>query len=113
MIQRSAGTAPALKEPAGHPLDTRWGLGDMVDMALFLVSCWLIVGLLLVLALLVGHAWFLALGLVLAMATGTFAAIHSRRDARLAESALRSVAPGTGDAASAAARRSARGRGRG
>jgi len=94
MSQKSARTAAALNEPAGLPLriDTRWGLGDLVDMALFLVSCWLVIGVLLVLALLIGHAWFLALGLVVGMATGLFAAIHSRRDARQAESALQAVA---------------------
>jgi hypothetical protein len=92
MSQRSASTA-ALEESAGFPLriDTRWGLREMVDMAFFLVSCWLIIGLLLVLALMLGHAWLLALGLVCGTATGLYPALLFRRDARLAESALRAV----------------------
>jgi hypothetical protein len=94
MSQRSVGSAPALKESAGFPLkiDTRWGLGEMVDMAFFLVSCWLIIGPLLVLALMFGHTWLLALGLVCGIATGLYPAILFRRDARLAESALSAVA---------------------
>jgi hypothetical protein len=94
MIQRSASTAPAVKASAGIPLriDTRWGLREMVDMAFFLISCWLILGLLLVLALVVGHAWLLALGLFLGTATGLYAAILFRRDARLAESAWHAIA---------------------
>jgi hypothetical protein len=93
MSQRSASTA-ALEESAGLPLriDTRWGLGDMVDMAFFLFSCWIVIGPLLVLAVIFGHAWLLALGLVSGTATGLYAAILFRRDARLAESALSAVA---------------------
>jgi hypothetical protein len=93
MSQRSASTA-ALEESAGLPLriDTRWGLGDMVDMAFFLFSCWIVIGPLLVLAVIFGHAWLLALGLVSGTATGLYAAVLFRRDARLAESALSAVA---------------------
>jgi hypothetical protein len=94
MSQRSVGSAPALKESAGFPLkiDTRWGLKEMVDMAFFLVGGWLLIGLVLVLALLLGHAWLLVLGLVFGTATGLYPAILFRRDARLAESALSAVA---------------------
>jgi hypothetical protein len=93
MSQRSAGTA-ALEESAGFPLrlDTRWGLREMVDMAFFIVGCWVVISVLLVLALVVGHAWLLALGLVCGTATGLYPAILFRRDARLAESALGAVA---------------------
>jgi hypothetical protein len=94
MSQSNVRHAAALEEPAGLPLriDTRWGLGDMVDMAFFLFSCWIVIGPLLVLAVIFGHAWLLALGLVAGTATGLYAAILFRRDARLAESALSAVA---------------------
>jgi hypothetical protein len=94
MSQKSVRTAAALQETAGLPLriDTRWGLREMVEMAFFLVSCWLLIGLMLVLAVILGHAWFLALGLVFGTATGLYPAILFRRDARLAESALSAVA---------------------
>jgi hypothetical protein len=94
MSQESVRTAAALEESAGFPLriDTRWGFREMVEMAFFLVSCWIVIGPLLVLAFLFGHAWLLALGLVCGTATGLYAAILFRRDARLAESALSAVA---------------------
>jgi hypothetical protein len=94
MSQRSVSTEPALNESAGLPprIDTRWGLGEMVNMAFFFVSCWLIIGVLLVLAVIVGEAWLLPLGLAFGAATGLYPAILFRRDARLAEDALRAVA---------------------
>ena len=94
MRQTGASTAAALEESAGLPLriDARWGLREMVDMAFFLVSGWLMVGVALVLALLFGHAWLLVLGLVFGTATGLYPAILFHRDARLAESALHAVA---------------------
>ena len=94
MSERSASTVAALEESVGFPLsiDTRWGFREIIEMAFFLVSCWIVIGPLLVLALIFGHAWLLVLGLVAGTATGLYAAILFRRDARLAESALSAVA---------------------
>jgi hypothetical protein len=61
-------------------------------MAFFFMCFWVILGLLRVLAVLVGHAWLLLLGLVAGTATGLYPALLYRRDARLAESALCAVA---------------------
>jgi hypothetical protein len=94
MTRRGAGTAEGLEESVGLPLriDTRWGFREMVEMAFFLVSCWLMIGLLFVLAVAIGHAWLLVLGVVFGVATGLYPALLFRRDARLAESALTAVA---------------------
>jgi hypothetical protein len=78
-------------------IDTRWELREMVDMAVFLGSAWLIIGLLLVPALAVGEAWLLLLGLASGIATGLYAAVLFRRDARLAESAARALAAEVSD----------------
>jgi hypothetical protein len=94
MSQTRVTTAMALEESTGLPprIDTRWTLRELLDMAFFFTSCWVILGLLLVLAVLVGHAWLLLLGLVAGTATGLYPALLYRRDARLAESALCAVA---------------------
>jgi hypothetical protein len=93
MRRTGSSTAATLQESAELPLrmDTRWGLGEIVDMAVFFVTCWLIIGVMLVMAVVVGHGWLLMLGLVFGTATGVYPAILFRRDARLAESALRAV----------------------
>lgn len=89
------GTGP--RRDSLEQLDSRWGLGEMLAIAFFCACCWLLIGLLLVGALMLGGGnWLtpslIAAALVGGLAAGLFPTMLYRRDAKLAESAFRALA---------------------
>ena len=76
-------------------IDARGGLGELIVTSLVCAACWLAIGLLVVAAIMLRSGWMtpllVGLALVVGAAVGLLPTLLFRRDAKLANAALRAV----------------------